>query len=117
MGEVRVPGCHWGEHMTLHDDRLACDRRGFLRNSVAGAAAFGLAATTRLSAAPTSPNEKVRLGLIGLGWKGGQHLTDLISRDDCEVVALCDPEGEFLDAARASPQMVAHCNTVHSSLP
>ena len=106
-----MPGCHWGEHMTLHDDRLACDRRGFLRNSVAGAAAFGLAATTRLSAAPTSPNEKVRLGLIGLGWKGGQHLTDLISRDDCEVVALCDPEGEFLDAARQkAPRATAHAD-------
>lgn len=86
--------------MNLNDAQLPCDRRSFLRNSVTGAAALGLAATTGLSAATTSPNEKIRLGLIGLGWKGGQHLDDLLSRDDCEVVALCDPEGEFLDAAR-----------------
>lgn len=101
----------WGERMTLNDARLACDRRGFLRNSVAGAAALGLAATTRLSAATTSPNDKIRLGLIGLGWRGGQHLSDLLSRDDCEVVALCDPEGEFLDAARKkAPHAKAHAD-------
>lgn len=111
MGEVRVPGCHWGEHMKLHDDRRACDRRSFLRNSVTGAAALGLTATTGLLAAPKSPNDKIRLGLIGLGWKGGQHLDDLLSRDDCEVVALCDPEGEFLDAARQkAPRATAHAD-------
>ena len=84
--------------MTLLDVRTSCDRREFLTRSVAGA--IGLAAATPLSAAPTSPNEKVRLGMIGLGWRGGQHLGDLLSRDDCEVVALCDPEAEFLDKAR-----------------
>jgi predicted dehydrogenase len=97
--------------MNRNDAQLACDRRGFLRNSVAGAAALSLAATRGLSAAPTSPNEKVRLGLIGLGWKGGQHLDDLLSRDDCEVVALCDPEGAFLDAARQkAPRAKAHAD-------
>jgi predicted dehydrogenase len=97
--------------MNRNDAQLACDRRGFLRNSLAGAAALGLAATRGLSAAPTSPNEKVRLGLIGLGWKGGQHLDDLLSRDDCEVVALCDPEGAFLDAARQkAPRATANAD-------
>jgi len=100
-----------GDRMDRNDAQLAGDRRGFLRNSVAGAAALSLAATRGLSAAPTSPNEKVRLGLIGLGWKGGQHLDDLLSRDDCEVVALCDPEGEFLDAARQkAPRATAHAD-------
>jgi len=97
--------------MNRNDAQLACDRRGFLRNSVTGAAALGLAATTGLFAAPKSPNDKIRLGLIGLGWKGGQHLDDLLPRDDCEVVALCDPEREFLDAARQkAPRAKAHAD-------
>ena len=100
-----------GDRMNRNDAQLACDRRGFLRNSVAGAAALGLAATTGLFAAPKSPNDKIRLGLIGLGWKGGQHLDDLLPRDDCEVVALCDPEREFLDAARQkAPRATAHAD-------
>ncbi|MGI9178022.1 MAG: Gfo/Idh/MocA family oxidoreductase, partial [Pirellulales bacterium] len=86
--------------MTLHDSRRGYGRRLFLKGSVAGVAALGLSATGRLTAAPTSPNEKVRLGLIGLGWRGGQHLDALLKRSDCEVVALCDPEAEFLDAAK-----------------
>jgi predicted dehydrogenase len=97
--------------MNRNDAQLACDRRSFLRNSVTGAAALSLAATTGLFAAPKSPNDKIRLGLIGLGWKGGQHLDDLLPRDDCEVVALCDPEREFLDAARQkAPRAKAHAD-------
>jgi predicted dehydrogenase len=86
--------------MTLPDSYSACDRRSFLRGSAAGMAALGLSAATRLSAAPTASNERIRLGLIGLGWRGGQHLGALVSRDDCDVVAICDPEDAFLEPAR-----------------
>ena len=86
--------------MTRHEFSSACDRRDFLRGSAAGLAALGLSRTSGLSAAPTSSVDRIRLGLIGLGWRGGQHLSALLSRDDCDVVALCDPEAEFLDAAR-----------------
>jgi predicted dehydrogenase len=54
-------------------------------------------ATRGMAAGP----DRVRLGLIGLGWRGGQHLDALLARTDCEIVALCDPEAAFLDAARA----------------
>lgn len=85
--------------MPKHSPDAIWNRRAFLRATAAGAA-LGLPAMARLSAAPASSNEKIRLGLIGLGWRGGQHLDALLKRDDCEVVALCDPESTFLDTAR-----------------
>jgi predicted dehydrogenase len=85
--------------MSLSHDRVATPRRTFLAQAASGAAALGMAATaTRgMAAGP----DRVRLGLIGLGWRGGQHLDALLARTDCEIVALCDPEAAFLDAARA----------------
>jgi predicted dehydrogenase len=85
--------------MSLSRDRVATPRRTFLAQAASGAAALGMAATaTRgMAAGP----DRVRLGLIGLGWRGGQHLDALLARTDCEIVALCDPEAAFLDAARA----------------
>jgi predicted dehydrogenase len=85
--------------MSLSRDRVATPRRTFLAQAASGVAALGMAATaTRgMAAGP----DRVRLGLIGLGWRGGQHLDALLARTDCEIVALCDPEAAFLDAARA----------------
>jgi predicted dehydrogenase len=85
--------------MSLSHDRVATPRRTFLAQAASGVAALGMAATaTRgMAAGP----DRVRLGLIGLGWRGGQHLDALLARTDCEIVALCDPEAAFLDAARA----------------
>ncbi len=77
-----------------------CSRRTFLGGSMVAGATLALGPATPSRAATASPNEKVRLGLIGLGWRGGQHLDALLRRDDCEVVALCDPEGTFLDASK-----------------
>ena len=86
--------------MTIHGANSIWNRRRFLQASATGVAAVATGAT-RVSAAPRGPADKVRLGLIGLGWRGGQHLDALLKRDDCEVVALCDPEDTFLEAARA----------------
>jgi predicted dehydrogenase len=85
--------------MSLCHHRVATPRRTFLAQAASGVAALGMAATaTRgMAAGP----DRVRLGLIGLGWRGGQHLDALLARTDCEIVALCDPEAAFLDAARA----------------
>lgn len=74
-------------------------RRAFLTRSAAGVTTLCLSAAVPCGAV-AAPNDRIRLGLIGLGWRGGQQLDDLLSRDDCDVVALCDPEAEFLDKAR-----------------
>jgi len=99
--------------MAVQDSRVLCGRRTFLRGSVAGLAAAGLHASNGygLAAAPTPSGERIRLGMIGLGWRGGQQLSALLSRDDCDVVAVCDPEAKVLDAARAkAPRAQAYAD-------
>ena len=69
------------------------NRRTFLQESVtttaaataaAGAVSMASARTTRIA------SEKVRLGFIGIGGRGGSHLHGFGSHDECDVVAVCD---------------------------
>ena len=39
--------------------------------------------------------KKVRVGIIGLGWPGREHLKGYKQGRDAEVVALCDQNGEL----------------------
>ncbi|MFM9011598.1 MAG: DUF1559 domain-containing protein [Planctomycetota bacterium] len=82
--------------------------------SVAGATTLGLTGLLRPTRAATNPTDRVRLGVIGLGWRGGQHVGELLKRDDCEVVALCDPEKTFLEKAqRKAPRAKAYADLRH----
>ena len=72
-------------------------RREFNRTATAlGAAAVptALAAGRVLGA-----NERIRLGLIGLGNRGDQVLDAFLAHKDAEVVALCDIHKPYLDFA------------------
>ncbi|MFM7205411.1 MAG: Gfo/Idh/MocA family protein [Planctomycetaceae bacterium] len=93
--------------MTPRHRRPTLARRSFLMGSLAGAATAGIA-PRRMHAATTS-TDTVRLGLIGVGWRGGQHLDALLKRNDCEVVAVCDPEAAFLDKARKKAPQARAC--------
>ncbi len=78
------------------------DRRGFLRTA-AGVGA-GLALSQAASAAPKAlaskgkcvagltdkPLEKVRIGMIGVGARGGSHLGSYLRIDGAEIKAICD---------------------------
>ena len=67
------------------------NRRSFAK---AGAAtAIGLAATKFPSAQASQaagPNERIRLGFIGVANRGGQLIDAFMTHDDIEIVALCD---------------------------
>jgi len=45
-------------------------------------------------------NDRVRMGFIGVGNRGGQLLTAFLEHDDCEVVAVCDVYSPYVDRAR-----------------
>ncbi|MBN2023992.1 MAG: Gfo/Idh/MocA family oxidoreductase [Pirellulales bacterium] len=72
-------------------------RRTFTK---AGAAAtFGW---TALSAAKVyGANERIRLGCIGVGNRGGQVIGAMLAHDDLEIVALCDVSESILAKANA----------------
>lgn len=73
-------------------------RREFLENSMlaAAAAATSGSVVTRLSAADqsSSPNERLRVAVLGLNGRGTSHLEAFTGRKDTEVVAVCDPDSE-----------------------
>src|SRR6202142_1798809 len=75
------------------------DRRRFLKT--AGSAAI-LPAVLRSAAAQTSttsPNNRINLGVIGMGWQGPGNTEAFLTLSDCQVVAACDIDANHLQAA------------------
>jgi predicted dehydrogenase len=82
---------------------VAQPRRTFLK-VVAGAGMATAASQRRVLGA----NDRVRVGMIGVGLIGKRHLLDFLAEPDCEVVAICEvysprlEEGLAIAGARAS---------------
>jgi hypothetical protein len=75
------------------------NRRRFLQT--AGSAAF-LPAILRGAAAQTpatSPNNRINLGVIGMGWQGPGNTEAFLTLSDCQVVAACDIDANHLQTA------------------
>jgi len=66
-------------------------RRAFLKSLSAAAiiSAWGCAGPQRLS-----PNERIRVGFVGLGGRGYVLLRQFYSQPDVDIVALCDVQSE-----------------------
>jgi Oxidoreductase family, NAD-binding Rossmann fold len=79
------------------------NRRSFLQNTALASAALltpiAVKAEETPKTTPTAPKTKLNLGFIGVGMRGQNHVEAAIMRDDCEVIAIADPE----------PRMVADC--------
>ena len=72
-------------------------RRRFLLDSMLAAAA---AATSALPAraeeqGPGSPNERLRVAILGCRIRGRQHAQELGRLRDCEIVGVCDPDKDL----------------------
>ena len=75
-------------------------RREFLENSMLAATAAAMAGSSLVSQASaqqneaqsSSPNERLRVAVVGLNGRGQSHLGGFMPRKDCEVVAVCDPD-------------------------
>jgi predicted dehydrogenase len=76
-------------------------RREFLENSMLAATAAALAgsgivAPARAAEESSSPNERLRIAVLGLNGRGQAHLGGFMKRPGCEVVAVCDPDEQVL---------------------
>ena len=74
----------------------ALTRRTFLKTSLAASASLSLLPGGRA----TSPNEKILIGVMGLGGRGSYLAQAFARRKDAAIVWLCDPDSRQLDGAR-----------------
>lgn len=80
-------------------------RREFLAATAAGLAMASplssLAATRRRWPRVWKPNERLKIGILGVGMRGQVHLKELLRRDDVEIAAICDVDPYMIDKALA----------------
>jgi predicted dehydrogenase len=72
-------------------------RRTFTATTATTAAALALSVTPSSAA---GSNERIRLGMIGVGNRGGQLLDALLQHKDCEVAAVCDVYEPYIARAK-----------------
>lgn len=77
---------------------MKTSRRDFIRTSALAGAGLSLASTDKLFGAAADP--KVRLGFIGVGLRGQNHLDLALRRNDVEIVAICDVQQRMIDMSR-----------------
>lgn len=73
------------------------DRREFVKNTAVGITGFTILPSGMLFAKDT---DKVRLGYIGVGLRGRNHVGEGLLRDDVEIVAICDIQESSLKYCR-----------------
>jgi len=84
---------------------MTTNRRNFIKTTAV--AGIGLTILPYHVAFPKDSATKVRLGFIGVGFRGQSHLELALKRSDVEVVALCDIQQSMMDM---SLQMVSKAN-------
>jgi predicted dehydrogenase len=73
-------------------------RRDFIKTSALAGAGFTILQSGALYA--KDKDQKVRLGFIGVGLRGQNHLELALRRNDVEVVAICDVQQRMIDMSR-----------------
>jgi len=74
------------------------DRRHFVRNAAVGVAGLTILPSGLLFAKNA---DKIRLGYIGVGLRGRNHIGEGLLRSDVEIVAICDTQESSLKYCRA----------------
>lgn len=79
----------------MHNKKFRMNRRSFVRNAGLATAGFAILPASQLFA----QQQKVRLGIIGVGLRGQNHLDNALRRSDVEVTAICDIDERMLQMA------------------
>lgn len=73
------------------------NRRDFIRSSAFTAAALTLNSSIR--AAAPAKKDKIRMGIIGAGFRSHEHMGNFLQREDVEIIAIADPQQRSVDEA------------------
>lgn len=74
------------------------NRKEFVRNTSVAMAAIATLPGSALGA--NAPEDRVRMGIIGVGLRGQNHLDLLLRRSDVDLLAICDIDERMLKASR-----------------
>jgi predicted dehydrogenase len=74
------------------------NRRSFIKSSALASAAMATINQTIKAFAPAKKS-KVRIAIIGAGFRSHEHLQNFFQRDDVEVTAIADPQQRSIDEA------------------
>lgn len=75
-------------------------RKDFIKNTSLAAASISMMPQSFLSNTTTKDEAKVRIAIMGVGFRGTDHLELLLKRKDVEVIAFCDIEPRSIAAAQ-----------------
>ncbi|MBA3674345.1 MAG: Gfo/Idh/MocA family oxidoreductase [Chitinophagaceae bacterium] len=73
------------------------DRRAFLQQSIMAGAALSL--PNQINALASSKINRVRIGVIGVGFRSHEHMGNFLQRDDVEITAIADPQQRSIESA------------------
>lgn len=76
------------------------NRKEFVKTTGLAAASLVLLPSGNLFASGTSADGLVKIGIIGVGLRGQNHLDLLLRRDDVEITAICDIDARMLKDAQ-----------------
>ena len=77
-------------------------RRKFITTSLATTVAVGTLANQPARLFARNANQKISLGFIGCGWRGKQLMEQFGATQMADIVAICDPDQELMDMAKAT---------------
>lgn len=80
------------------------NRKEFIKTTGITAAGIALLPADQLFARPASIADSVKIGIIGVGLRGQNHLDLLLRRNDVELVAICDVDERMLNEAKTMIQ-------------
>ncbi len=100
---------------------MTTTRRDFIKTTAVATLGASILSSPSFS---REDNTKVRLGFIGVGLRGQSHLELALSRNDVEVVALCDVQQRMIDmslqlvskAGKPKPQIILEGTTGYKKL-
>jgi predicted dehydrogenase len=73
------------------------NRRNFIKTSALTGAALTL--NNSIQAFSNVKKDKVRIGIIGAGFRSHEHMGNFLQRDDVEITAIADPQQRSVDEA------------------
>lgn len=75
------------------------DRRNFIQRTALAGMAVSLASESK--AFSIAPKNKVRIGIIGAGFRSHEHMGNFLQREDVEITAIADPQQRSIEEALA----------------